>query len=58
MVGQLIIVRHGESEWNRKNLFTGWKDPDITQKGKEEALLAGQKIKALKLNLILLTHLY
>ena len=46
MAGQLIIVRHGESEWNRKNLFTGWKDPDITQKGKEEALLAGQKIKA------------
>ena len=49
MAGQLIIVRHGESEWNRKNLFTGWKDPDITQKGKEEALSAGQKIKATKI---------
>ena len=46
MAGQLIIVRHGESEWNRKNQFTGWKDPDITQKGKEEAFSAGQKIKA------------
>ena len=46
MVGKLVIVRHGESEWNRKNLFTGWKDPDITPKGEEEALAAGQKIKA------------
>ncbi len=50
MAGQLVIVRHGESEWNRKNLFTGWKDPDITQKGKEEALSAGQKIKATQIS--------
>ena len=29
----LVLVRHGESEWNLKNLFTGWKDPDLTEKG-------------------------
>ena len=33
----LILVRHGESEWNLKNLFTGWKNPDLTQKGIGEA---------------------
>ena len=29
----LVLVRHGQSEWNLKNLFTGWKDPDLTEKG-------------------------
>jgi len=38
-------VRHGESEWNLKNLFTGWKNPDLTDKGIGEARAAGQKIK-------------
>ncbi len=38
----LVLVRHGESEWNRKNLFTGWRDPDITEKGVAEAHRAGQ----------------
>ena len=33
----LILVRHGQSEWNLKNLFTGWKDPGLTEKGIEEA---------------------
>ena len=37
MSGTLILVRHGESEWNQKNLFTGWKNPDLTEKGIEEA---------------------
>ena len=35
MAGTLILVRHGESEWNLKNLFTGWKNPDLTEKGIE-----------------------
>ena len=43
---RLIIVRHGESEWNQKNLFTGWKDPDLTEKGIKEAKEAGRKLKA------------
>ncbi|MEL7230826.1 MAG: histidine phosphatase family protein, partial [Pseudomonadota bacterium] len=29
MSGTLVLVRHGQSEWNKKNLFTGWKDPDL-----------------------------
>ena len=33
----LVLVRHGQSEWNLKNLFTGWKDPDLTEKGVAEA---------------------
>jgi 2,3-bisphosphoglycerate-dependent phosphoglycerate mutase len=42
----LVLVRHGQSEWNLKNLFTGWKDPDLTEKGVEEAREAGRKLKA------------
>lgn len=42
----LVLVRHGQSEWNRKNLFTGWKDPDLTEKGVEEAHAAGRLLKA------------
>lgn len=42
----LVLVRHGQSEWNAKNLFTGWKDPDLTQVGIDEAVSAGRKLKA------------
>ena len=42
----LVLVRHGQSEWNLKNLFTGWKDPDLTEKGIAEARDAGRKLKA------------
>jgi 2,3-bisphosphoglycerate-dependent phosphoglycerate mutase len=42
----LVLLRHGESEWNLENLFTGWKDPDLTPKGIEEAVAAGQRLKA------------
>lgn len=41
----LVLVRHGQSEWNLKNLFTGWKDPDLTEKGVDEAKSAGRKLK-------------
>ena len=46
----LVLVRHGQSEWNLKNLFTGWKDPGLTEKGVAEATAAGQRLKALGLN--------
>jgi 2,3-bisphosphoglycerate-dependent phosphoglycerate mutase len=46
MAGTLILVRHGQSEWNLKNLFTGWKNPDLTPQGIEEARKAGRTIKA------------
>ena len=42
----LVLVRHGQSEWNLKNLFTGWRDPDLTEKGVEEAIEGGRKLKA------------
>lgn len=46
MSGTLILVRHGQSEWNLKNLFTGWRDPGLTEKGHEEAKAAGRKLRA------------
>ena len=46
----LVLVRHGQSEWNEKNLFTGWKDPGLTQKGVEEAKKAGHQLNKLGLN--------
>ena len=42
----LVLLRHGQSEWNLKNLFTGWKDPDLTEVGQEEARNAGRRLKA------------
>ncbi|MGC6472668.1 MAG: 2,3-bisphosphoglycerate-dependent phosphoglycerate mutase [Parvibaculales bacterium] len=45
-MSKLVLVRHGQSEWNEQNLFTGWKDPDLTDKGRREAIEAGVKLKA------------
>lgn len=42
----LVLLRHGESDWNLKNLFTGWKDPDLSPKGVEESREAGRRLKA------------
>jgi 2,3-bisphosphoglycerate-dependent phosphoglycerate mutase len=42
----LVLTRHGQSEWNLKNLFTGWKDVDLTEVGIAEAKAAGRKLKA------------
>lgn len=42
----LILVRHGESEWNAKGLWTGWQDIPLSEKGREEARSAGEKINA------------
>jgi 2,3-bisphosphoglycerate-dependent phosphoglycerate mutase len=41
----LVLVRHGESEWNKLNLFTGWRDPDLTETGVEEAHRAGKLLR-------------
>lgn len=46
MTGTLILVRHGQSEWNLKNLFTGWRNPDLTEQGIGEARNTGKKLKA------------
>jgi len=42
----LVLVRHGQSEWNLKNLFTGWRDVELTEQGISEAREAGRKLKA------------
>ena len=44
-MASLVLVRHGQSLWNEKNLFTGWKDPNLTEKGEKEALQAGLVLK-------------
>lgn len=43
---KLVLIRHGESEWNKQNLFTGWTDVDLSDKGREEARQAGAVLKA------------
>ncbi len=43
---KVVLLRHGESEWNKLNLFTGWTDVDLSDKGIEEAHLAGKTLKA------------
>ena len=43
---KLVLIRHGESEWNKENRFTGWKDVDLSEKGKAEAKAAGKLLKA------------
>ena len=58
MTYKLVLLRHGQSEWNEKNLFTGWVDVNLTDKGRAEAkrggeLLAERNIHIKKLCLIL-----
>ncbi|MFT5500762.1 MAG: 2,3-bisphosphoglycerate-dependent phosphoglycerate mutase [Woeseiaceae bacterium] len=47
MAGKLVLCRHGQSDWNLKNLFTGWTDVDLTDKGRDEAVAAGQLLRDL-----------
>lgn len=47
MAGKLVLCRHGQSDWNLKNLFTGWTDVDLTEQGNEEAVAAGRLLKDL-----------
>jgi len=44
-VTKLVLVRHGESEWNKENRFTGWHDVELSEKGRTEAKAAGQLLK-------------
>ena len=48
---KLFLVRHGQSQWNLENRFTGWKDVDLTEKGKQEAKEAGQLLKNEKIDM-------
>ena len=49
MAGKLVLCRHGQSQWNLENRFTGWMDVDLTTKGQEEALDAGIQIQGANL---------
>lgn len=51
MSAKLILIRHGQSQWNLENRFTGWKDIDITDAGKEEARKAGIELKGEKIDI-------
>ena len=50
-MSRLVLVRHGQSQWNLENRFTGWVDVDLTEKGKEEARAAGVKLAGMTLGL-------
>lgn len=56
-MGKLILLRHGQSEWNKKNIFTGWVDIPLSQKGIDEAFQAGEKIKDIPIDLIYISTL-
>ncbi len=43
---KIVLIRHGESQWNKENRFTGWKDVDLSEKGREEAKAAGELLKS------------
>jgi len=49
MTGTLVLLRHGESEWNAKNLFTGWVDVDLSAKGRDEAARGGELLREVQL---------
>lgn len=51
-MGRLILLRHGQSIWNKKNIFTGWIDVPLTAEGIEEALAAGREIEAIPLDVV------
>lgn len=57
MSNKLIMMRHGESEWNKKNQFTGWVDIPLSKKGIEEAIEGGKLIKDIPIDVIIMTTL-
>ena len=46
MTRTLVLLRHGQSQWNLDNRFTGWVDVDLTEKGRAEAVAAGEAMRA------------
>ena len=60
MNSKLVLVRHGQSEWNERNLFTGWKDPKLTDLGIQEAIKAGDLLETrnLKFDLMFTSDLF
>ena len=55
---KIVLLRHGQSQWNLENRFTGWKDVDLTEKGESEARESGKLLKKMDSHLILFIHLF
>lgn len=56
-MSQLILVRHGQSQWNLENRFTGWMDVPLSKKGIDEAISAGKKLKNVEFDIIYVSHM-
>ena len=56
-MAKLIMIRHGESVWNKRNLFTGWVDIGLSKKGIEQSLEAGKKIRHMPIDVVLTSTL-
>jgi 2,3-bisphosphoglycerate-dependent phosphoglycerate mutase len=56
-MGLLVLVRHGQSQWNLENRFTGWVDVPLSIKGREEATRAGEKLKEVRFDAIYVSHM-
>jgi len=57
ILSQLVLVRHGQSQWNLENRFTGWVDVPLSKKGVEEAISAGKKLKDYDFDVIYVSHM-
>ncbi len=57
ILGKMVLVRHGQSQWNLENKFTGWVDVPLSTKGREEAISAGKKLKDTRFDTIYVSHL-
>jgi 2,3-bisphosphoglycerate-dependent phosphoglycerate mutase len=53
----MVLVRHGQSQWNLENRFTGWMDIPLSIKGRQEAISAGKKLKEMRFDIIYVSHL-
>ncbi len=56
-LGKMVLVRHGQSQWNLENRFTGWVDVPLSEKGREEATSAGRKLRDIHFDTIYVSHL-
>ena len=56
-LSKLVLVRHGQSQWNLENRFTGWTDVPLSKKGREEAISAGKKLKDFHFDTMYVSHM-
>lgn len=56
-MSQLVLIRHGQSQWNLENRFTGWVDVPLSKKGIDEAIAAGKKLKGMRFDAGYVSHM-